>query len=77
MNRGWKWNLVSQMIGHESDGHLSLAVRLLVDGRRDDSFVEVRSHFGEQVGGDEFYFSRESMRAQRTAYRKTVDCVDV
>jgi DNA-binding NarL/FixJ family response regulator len=49
-------HFVGQMVHQESDGHLALAMRLLIDGSGDRSFLEVGCHLREQVGRDQLYW---------------------
>jgi len=50
---------------------------VLVDGGGDDPFLEVGGHFGEEVGGDEFYLAFETAGAQSAADGEAVHGVDV
>src|SRR5208337_354883 len=51
-NHGRKGRLAHQVIRHEANCDLALTVRLLVNRGGNRSFLEVRSHFREQVGRD-------------------------
>jgi len=70
-------NFVGEVVGEEADGDLALAVGVLVDRSGDDSFLEVGSHFREEVGGDELYFSFETMFAQGAADGEAVDRIHI
>src|SRR5277367_2995406 len=50
---------------------------MLVNRGGDDSFLEVGGHFGEEVGGDEFYFAFETAGAEGAADGEAVYGIDV
>src|SRR5208282_1862005 len=70
-------DFVCEVVCKETHGDLALTVRVLVNRGGDDSFLEVRSHLGEEVRGDELYFSFKSARAESAANRKAVDGVHI
>ena len=61
-----------KVIDHQPDGYLSLPVRVLINGRGDGPFFEIRRHRGKQVGGDKFYFTGQAFFSQRATDRKAV-----
>src|ERR1700675_974450 len=68
-------NAVGEVVGEETHRDLTLAVGVLVNRGGDNSFLKVRSHLGEEVRGDELYFSFETARSEGAAHRKAVDRV--
>src|ERR1700730_17345489 len=68
---------VGEVIGEQTHGDLTLAVRVLVNRGADDTFLKVRRHLGKEVRGDELYFSFETARTESAADRKTVDRVHI
>src|SRR5690242_19593374 len=77
MDGRWKRNLAGQVVCHEPQRHLTLTMWLLVNRSGNDPLVKIRRHFREQVGRDEFHFSRQAMCSQGAAHRQTVDRVHV
>src|ERR1700689_2826835 len=70
-------DLIGEVIGEETHGDLTLAVRVLVDRSSDNAFLKVGSHLGKEVRSDELYFSFETARAESAANRKAVDGVHI
>src|SRR6266849_303749 len=77
MNRRREIGFVGEVVGHHADRYLTLPVRLLVNGSRDRSSLEVRGHLREQVRGYQLYFSGQTSRSQGPAHRQTVDGIHV
>ena len=65
------------MIRHETDGDLSLPVRLVVDGRSDCALFEVGRHFHEKVARNQLHFSFKVRCSESAADRQAVHCIDV
>jgi len=42
---------VGEVVGHDADGYLTLAVWLLVNRRCDGALLEVWGHLGEEIRG--------------------------
>ena len=68
---------VGEVVRHNPDGNLALAVWLLVNRRCDGALLEVGRHFREQVRGYQFYSSRDAPRPKRMANRQTIHRVYV
>jgi hypothetical protein len=77
VNRWGKVYLAREMVGQKPHSDLALPMRLLINGRRDGSFVEIRGHLGEQVRGDQFYLSRQAHGPKGVAHGKAVDGIYV
>ena len=69
--------LVGQMIGHKSDGDLSLTVGLLLDRCGDCSLLQMRRHLCEQVCRYQFYFAGQTAFRECPTDRQAVHGVDV
>src|ERR1700730_13903169 len=52
-------------------------MRLLINGRRDGSLLEIGGHLGEQVRGDQFYLSSQAPGPKGVAHGKAVDGIYV
>jgi hypothetical protein len=69
--------LARKIVGQDPDRYLALPMRLLINGRRDGSLLEIGRHLGEEVGGDQFYLSSEAPGSEGVAHRKAVDGIYV
>ena len=63
VNSGWEGGPVGEMVRQDAHRDLTLAMRLLIDGRGDRSFLEIGRHLGEEVCGYQLYFSRQTTRS--------------
>src|SRR5579863_69490 len=77
MDGCWKRYLASEMVRHQTNRHLALTMRLLVDRSCDRPFFEIRRHLGEEIRRYQLCLSREASRAQRTANGEAVDGVHI
>src|SRR3989442_2104922 len=68
---------VGEVVRHNTDGNLALAVWLLVNRRCNGTLLEVGRHFREQVRGYQLYFSSHAPRPKRMAHRQTIHRVYV
>src|SRR5258708_32916586 len=73
VDRRRKMGVVCEVIGHEPNSHLTLPIRLLVNGSSDRPLLKIGSHFGEKVRCYQFYFSSQALCHERAADRKTVN----
>src|SRR5580692_919456 len=61
-----------EVVGHEPNRQLTLAMRLLVDRGRDRPLFKVRRHLRKEIRRDQLNFSREAACSESAAHRKTV-----
>lgn len=77
MDGGGERYLAGEVVGHEPNRHLALAMWLLIDGGRDRAFLKIGRHLREKVCRYQLCFSGEAARAEGAAHGKTIHGVHV
>src|ERR1700693_2948109 len=77
MDSRWERHLAGEMVYHEPNRHLALAMWLLIDRGRDCAFFKVGRHLREEIRRYQLSFSGKAACAEGTAHGKAVDGIHI
>src|SRR5258708_38651761 len=77
MDSRWERYRAREVVDHESNRHLALAMGLLINGGRDCPFFKMGRHLREEIRRYQLDFSGKAACAEGTANGKTVHCIHV